>query len=92
MILTKRKARITKVKKETIETPANPDIRIRCIHDGLLIVGSNTTVTGRAYKFESGQIRPVDYRDYPILLALETKPAGCCGGTVEPQKYFEEVK
>jgi hypothetical protein len=55
------------------------------------LIGANITATGRKYEFTTGQIKPVDFEDYPILLAMETRPFGCCGGTVRPQKYFEEV-
>jgi len=71
------------------ELPA--EVRIRCIYESRLIVGEDKTASGRRYEFNTGEVKPVDLRDYFILLGLETKPSGCCGGTVRPQKYFEEV-
>jgi hypothetical protein len=66
-------------------------ISIRCIWDSKLIVGADKTPTGTRYEFEINQIKSVNEEDYQFLLAMETRPHGCCGGTIRPQKFFEEV-
>jgi hypothetical protein len=71
--------------------PSITQVRIRCIWDSKLIIGADKTPTGRRYEFETDQIKPVNEDDYQFLLAMETKPFGCCGGTIRPQKFFEEV-
>jgi hypothetical protein len=66
-------------------------IPIRCIWDSRLIIGNDKTPTGEGYEFETDQIKKVNEDDYQFLLEMETRPYGCCGGTIRPQKYFEEV-
>lgn len=66
-------------------------IPIRCVWDSRLIIGADKTITGTRYEFENNQVQSVDYQDYQLLLLMKTKPFGCCGGTVRPQKYFEEA-
>jgi hypothetical protein len=70
---------------------SNAKIPIRCVWDSRLVIGADKTITGTRYQFESDQVQSVDYQDYQILISMETKPFGCCGGTVRPQKFFEEV-
>jgi hypothetical protein len=64
---------------------------IRCVWDSRLIVGADKTPSGMRYDFEPGEEKPVLEEDYYHLLAMETRPYGCCGGTIKPQKYFDEV-
>jgi hypothetical protein len=64
---------------------------IVCIWDSRLIVGGDKTPSGMRYEFETGEEKPVLEEDYYHLLAMETRPYGCCGGTIKPQKYFDEV-
>lgn len=71
--------------------PLITQIRIRCIWDSRLIVGADKTPTGTKYEFETDQIKPVNEDDYQFLLQMETRPFGCCGGTIRPQRYFDEV-
>ncbi len=71
--------------------PPITEIKIRCIYESRLIVGGDKTPTGTRYEFEVDQIKPVNQDDYQFLLEMETKPWGCCGGSVRPQKYFEAV-
>lgn len=86
----KRKPMIT-VKAAPPETfPVT--IKIRCVWDGRLIVGADKTPSGTRYDFATGQVKPVIEADYHYLLSMETRPFGCCGGSVRPQKYFEAVE
>jgi hypothetical protein len=87
-----------KAKEPTITVKVAPPvvppitkIPIRCIWDSRLIVGADKTPTGTRYEFENNQIKPVNKDDYQFLLAMETRPFGCCGGTIRPQKFFDEV-
>lgn len=88
-----------KVAEPTITVKAMPapvaplitEIAIRCIYDSKLIVGGDKTPTGKQYEFKTDQIKPVNEDDYQFLLEMETRPSGCCGGPVQPQKYFEAV-
>jgi len=66
-------------------------IPVRCIWDSRLIVGSDKTPTGTRYEFETDQIKTVKQDDYQFLLEMETRPFGCCGGTIRPQKFFSEA-
>ena len=72
--------------------PPITEIKIRCIYDSRLIVGGDKTPTGTRYEFETNQIQAVNEIDYQYLLDMETKPWGCCGGSVRSQKYFEAVE
>lgn len=91
----KRKAKSEPViTVKAMPAPAAPpitEVRIRCIYDSKLIVGGDKTPTGRRYEFKTDQIKPVNKDDYQFLLEMETRPSGCCGGPVQPQKYFEAV-
>jgi hypothetical protein len=95
-----RKRKATKATEPTITVKAMPapvappivEVKIRCIYDSKLIVSGNNTPTGTRYEFETDQIKPVNQDDYQFLLEMATKPNGCCGGTVRPQKYFEAVE
>ena len=71
--------------------PPVAEVRIRCIYESRLIVGGDKTPTGTRYEFETDQIKTVNEIDCQFLLDMETKPFGCCGGSVRPQKYFEAV-
>jgi len=84
------KLEITVTAAVIIEAPAR--IEIRCVWDGRLIIGGDKTPSGTRYVFNTGEVQPVFSQDYQSLLEMETKPFGCCGGTVKPQKYFEAVE
>jgi hypothetical protein len=71
--------------------PLIVQVPIRCIWDSRLIIGADKTSTGTRYEFETNQIKLVNEDDYQFLLEMETRPFGCCGGTIRPQKFFEEV-
>ena len=66
-------------------------VRIKCIWDGKLVIGASKTPTGTRYEFQTDQIKTVNEIDYQFLLDMETRPFGCCGGSVRPQKFFSEV-
>jgi hypothetical protein len=84
--------KITKAELDATRPPPPPEqVKIRCIYDSRLIISEDKTVSGRKYEFMTGQVKLVDDQDYEYLLAMETKPDGCCGGTIKPQKFFEEV-
>jgi hypothetical protein len=97
--------RKTKAKEPTIKTrPITKDeltvtiakhpatLNIRCVHDSSkLVVGADKTPSGTRYEFTAGEVKPVNFEDYQYLLAMQTRPLGCCGGSMEPQKFFEEV-
>ncbi len=72
--------------------PPITEIKIRCIYESRLIVGGDKTPTGTQYEFNTDQIKTVNEIDYQFLLEMETKPFGCCGGSVRPQKYFEAAE
>ncbi len=94
-----RKPKASKTKEPTITikvmalpvAPPITEIKIRCIYESRLIVGGDKTPTGTRYEFETDQIKPVNEIDYQFLLEMETKPWGCCGGSVRSQKFFEAV-
>ena len=67
-------------------------IRIKCIWDSRLIVGGDKTPSGMRYEFMTCQIKKVNEEDYQFLLAMESRPSGCCGGSFKPQKFFEAVE
>ena len=90
----KRKEKEPIITVKSMPSPVAPPIvgvPIRCIYESRLIVGGDKTPTGTRYEFEPDQIKPVNEIDYQFLLEMETKPWGCCGGSVRPQKYFEAV-
>jgi hypothetical protein len=90
----KAKAKEPAITVKVAPPPVAPPIsyiRIRCIWDSRLIVGADKTPTGTRYEFQTDQEKPVNEEDYQFLLEMETRPFGCCGGTIRPQKFFEEV-
>ena len=91
----KRKGKEPTITVKVLPPPVVPEvveIRIRCIWDSRLIVGADKTPTGTRYGFETNQIKPVNEIDYQFLLDMKTRPFGCCGGTIRPQKYFEKAE
>jgi hypothetical protein len=93
----KRKTKSTEpvITVKAMPPPVIPPIvgvPIRCIYESRLIVGGDKTPTGTRYEFETNKIHNVNEIDYQFLLEMETKPWGCCGGSVRPQKYFEAVE
>lgn len=66
---------------------------LRSFWPGRLIIGSDTTASGRRYVFEqAGAIVDVQIEDVPILLALQRGPTGCCGSSGEGERrYLAEV-
>lgn len=90
----KRKKTEPTITVKAMPVPVAPpitEIPIRCIYDSKLIVGGDKTPTGTRYEFKTDQIKSVNQDDYQFLLEMETKPWGCCGGSVRPQKFFEAV-
>lgn len=74
------------------ELPEEAPKRLQCIHDSKLIIPPHMTVTNQRYEFEAGEIQAVHPLDYNLLLSLERKASGCCGGGLaESKKYFREV-
>lgn len=90
----KRKAKEPVITVRAISPPVAPPITrvpIRCIWDSRLVVSADKTPTGTRYEFETNQIKTVNQDDYQYLLEMETRPFGCCGGTIKAQKFFDEV-
>lgn len=71
------------------QAPTGKEVQLRSIFDTRLVI--RNAPSRRVYDFQPGEEKPVLVEDKIYLLALVRKPDGCCGGTIQGRRYFEEV-
>lgn len=88
----KRTEKVEKTVKRTVRVVTPPVAQmklVQCLTCGRNRRKDNGPVTGREYKFRSGEATLVDERDYDGLLARQTNPKRCCGGrSRQPQQMY----